>query len=145
MQKTYQLKGKDIKRDWQLVDAKGKVLGRLSTQIATILIGKNKVNYTPHMDMGDYVVVVNAKDIVLTGDKVNQKTYKSHSGYPGGFKEVHASKWMEERPSQIVKKAIMGMLPDNRLKKKRLARLKIFDDARHNFQDKFRSGKDMKA
>jgi ribosomal protein L13, bacterial type len=135
--KTFQQKGENIKRDWHLVDAKGQVLGRISTQIATYLIGKNKVTYTPHTDMGDYVVVINAKDVVLTGKKLEQKTYKSHSGYPGGFKEVKASKLMKENPEKVILKSVTGMLPTNRLRKNRLARLKIYESSKYPYGDKF--------
>ena len=133
--KTFQQKGENIKRDWHLMDAKGSVLGRMSTLSATYLIGKHKETYTPHTDMGDYVVIINAKDVVLTGKKLQQKTYKSHSGYPGGFKEISAAKLMKENPEKVILKAITGMLPDNRLKKNRLARLKIYKDSKHPYED----------
>lgn len=138
MVKTYQPKAKEVKRNWHLIDAKDQVLGRLSTQIAIYLMGKHKAGYSTHMDSGDYVVVINAKDIKVTGKKEEQKIYISHSGFPGGYKEVKYSKYLKENPVRIIEHAISGMLPDNRLKKKRLARLKLFADEKHTFADKFR-------
>src|SRR4030066_1169031 len=114
--KTFQPSSKDIKRNWHLVDAKGKVLGRISTHIAKLLMGKQKSTYTDHLDMGDYVVVTNASEIEISGNKANYKSYKSHSGYPGGFKEVSYAKMMKEAPEKIIVHAVSGMLPDNRLK-----------------------------
>lgn len=123
--KTYQPKQKEIKRDWHTFDANGQVLGRLSTQIARVLMGKNKPSYSPHLDSGDYAVVVNCEKIELTGKKKSQKLYRSHSGYPGGFKEVSFAKMSKEHPERIIIHAVSGMLPDNKLKKDRLARLKV--------------------
>ena len=139
--KTFHKSGKDIKRSWHLIDAKDKVLGRMSTDIARLLIGKHKVDYSPHLDMGDYVVVINASGIILTGKKTSQKVYRSHSGYLGNLKEVKFAKMFEERPTRIVEYAVSGMLPDNRLKSKRLRRLKIFSDANHIYEDKFKETK----
>lgn len=137
--KTYQPRQKDIKRNWHLMDAKGKVLGRLSTEVARFLTGKHKVNYSNHMDMGDYVVVLNAKDVILTGRKVSQKLYRRHSGYPGGFKEIKYAKMHDERPERVIELAVSGMLPDNRLKKKRQARLKVFAGNEYPYMDKFKT------
>lgn len=134
--KTYQPKAKDITRNWHLIDAKGKVLGRMSTEIAIFLMGKHKAKFAKHMDMGDYVVVINAKEVELTGKKSTQKVYRGHSGYPGGFKEVKISKLFEQFPGRIIEKAVFGMLPDNRLKKDRMGRLKIFTDDKHPYADK---------
>lgn len=139
MYKTYQPKAKEVIRNWHLVDAKGKVLGRLATDATIKLMGKHKANYSAHLDSGDYVVVINAKNIEVTGKKANQKIYVSHSGYPGGYKETKYAKLREESPDQIIRHAISGMLPENRLKKKRLARLKIFTAEEHNFKDKFKN------
>jgi len=136
--KTFQPKEKDIRREWHFIDAKGQVLGRLATRIVGILTGKNKSAYSTHLDMGDFVVVVNAKDIELTGKKKLQKTYKSHSGYPGGFKEVSFAKLQKESPEKILEKAVSGMLPDNRLKSARLARLRIFADENNPYRNKFK-------
>jgi len=137
--KTYQPKHKDIYRNWHLIDAKNKVLGRMSTEIATKLTGKHKAQYSDHMDMGDYVVVINADKLVLTGRKSENKVYHKHSGYPGGYREIKFAKLFNEQPEKVVRKAVYGMLPDNRLKKNRLSRLKIFAGEKHIYQDKFKS------
>jgi large subunit ribosomal protein L13 len=134
--KTYQPKPKEIKRDWYLVDAKDKILGRMASKIASLLVGKNKPGYAYHLDTGDYVVVVNAKKVRVTGRKAKQKTYRKHSGYPGGFKEVKFEKLIEEQPEKVIQFAVSGMLPDNRLKRGRINRLKIFADAKHPYEDK---------
>ena len=139
--KTYQPKHKDIKRNWHLVDAKGEVLGRLSTRMATLLMGKHKPTYSQHMDMGDFVVVINAKNIILTGKKMKDKTYKKHSGYPGGFKEVSITKLMKENPKRIIEIAVSGMLPDNRLKSPRMKRLKVFGGPKHRYENIFKGKK----
>ena len=136
--KTYQPKEKEIKRNWHLMDAKGKVLGRLSSEVSKLLIGKHKVNYSPHMDSGDYVVVTNISGIILTGKKEQQKLYRSHSGYPGGFKEVSFKKMFSEFPERVFQKSVLGMLPNNRLKSKRIKRLKIFKDSEHPYSDKLK-------
>ncbi|OGM10578.1 50S ribosomal protein L13 [Candidatus Woesebacteria bacterium RBG_16_36_11] len=136
--KTYQPKAKEIKREWHLFDAEGEILGRLATKIAILLTGKNKAVYSTHMDMGDFVVVINAEKVELTGKKKLQKTYKSHSGYPGGFKEVTFLKMLKENPRRIIEKAVFGMLPDNRLKKQRLLRLKVYKGDIHPYKDKFK-------
>jgi len=138
MYKTYQPKKKEINRIWHLVDAKDKVLGRLATDVTIKLMGKHKPSYSTHMDSGDYVVVINARNIKITGDKENQKVYISHSGYPGGFKEVKYAKVLAENPERIIENAVWGMLPENRLKKKRFVRLKVFEGAEHTFKDKFK-------
>lgn len=136
--KTYSLKKSDIKRSWQLVDVKGEILGRVASSIAMKLTGKDKANYTPHIDSGDYVVVVNAKDVKVTGNKEKNKLYRSHSGYPGGFKETKFAKLRAENPAKIVWFAVRGMLPNNRLLDKRLSRLKIFAGETHPYADKFK-------
>lgn len=138
--RTFQPKSKDIKRQWHLIDVKGKILGRVATEIATLLLGKNKPNYAPHLDSGDYVVVINAKGVKLTGRKGKQKVYRSHSGYPGGFKEIKFAKLLSEQPEKIITHAVSGMLPDNRLKKGRLKRLKVFADDKHPYNNKFFKG-----
>lgn len=135
--KTYQPKEKEIKRNWNLVDAKGEVLGRLSSKVAQLLTGKGKPTYSPHMDSGDYVVVINAEKVELTGKKKTQKVYRSHSGFPGGFKEVSFAKMRQDAPEEIIKHAVMGMLPDNRLKKDRLTRLKIVVGDKNPYQEKW--------
>lgn len=123
--KTYQPKQKEIKRNRHLIDAKDKILGRMSTEVAVLLMGKHKANYSAHMDSGDFVVVVNAEKVELTGRKKQQKLYRRHSGYPGGFKEIKFAQMRKEHPERIIEHAVSGMLPDNRLKKERMARLKV--------------------
>lgn len=139
--KTYQPKEKDVKRGWHLIDAKDQVLGRLSTQIVKLLVGKHKASYSAHMDSGDYVVVVNARDVKVTGAKEDQKVYYGHSQYPGGFKAVAYSKLKAENPTKIIVHAVKGMLPKNKLQAKRLTRLKMFEGAEHTYADKFKSAK----
>jgi len=137
MYKTYQPKEKDIKRSWYLVDCKNQILGRASTQIATLLMGKQKASYSPHMDSGDNVVVINCEKIKLTGKKTEQKLYKSHSGYPGGFKEVKFEKLFKEHPNRVIEFAVSGMLPDNRLKPDRMARLHVVKGEKHKYENNF--------
>ncbi len=124
--KTKTTKASEIKRDWHLFDASGQILGRLSTQIATTLIGKDKVNYVPYLDCGDNVVVVHAAKIRFTGRKLDQKKHYSHSGYPGGFKEIGLAWQMEKDPTKVIRLAVSRMLPKNKHRKPRLARLKIY-------------------
>lgn len=123
--KTYQPKEKEIKRESHVVDAKGEVLGRVSTKIAELLMGKGKPSFSRHMDSGDSVVVINAGKIVLTGNKAKQKVYRGHSGYPGGFKEESYEKILKEHPERIIEHAVAGMIPDNRLKADRMKRLNV--------------------
>jgi len=137
--KTYQPKKNEVKRNWHLVDAKKEILGRLSSKIAKLLIGKHKPVYSSHIDSGDYVVVVNAGKIEVSGKKESQKVYRRHSGYPGGFKEISFKKMSEEHPERIIELAVSGMLPDNRLKKSRMARLKVFAGDKNPYEDKFKS------
>ena len=136
--KTYQPKKGDIKRNWHLIDAGGGVLGRLSSQVARLLMGKHKVNYFTHMDSGDYVVIINAEKITLTGKKPLQKVYRGHSGYPGGFKEISYAKMHKEHPERVIEHAVSGMLPDNRLKKLRMARLKVIVGDKNPYEAKFK-------
>jgi len=135
--RTYQPKVKQMKRAWHLIDAKGQVLGRLATKAATFLIGKHKADYSAHLDSGDFVVVINAEKVELTGKKPLQKKYFSHSGYPGGFKEVSFAKLFSERPQRVIEHAVSGMLPDNRLKKDRIQRLKVFAKEQNPYKAKF--------
>ena len=136
--KTYQPKQSEIKRDWHLINAKDQILGRLSTKVATLLMGKQKTTYSAHMDSGDFVVIVNAEKIVTTGKKSLNKVYRSHSGYPGGFKEVTFEKMSKEHPNRIIEFAVNGMLPDNRLKADRVARLFVFKGEKHKYESKFK-------
>ncbi len=134
---TTPVKGAELKINWHVIDAKGKVLGRLSTEIATLLTGKGKVNYVDYLDSGDEVVVINAKEVVMTGKKMSTKTYDSFSGYPGGLSKVSFERMMDHKPSEIIRHAVSGMLPKNKLRDKRLARLHVFPAAEHTFTDKF--------
>ncbi len=131
---TYTLKKGEIQRKWYLVDAKDKVLGRLSSQIATILRGKHKPNYSPHLDMGDFVVVINAEKIRVTGKKYSQKVYYHYSGYPGGLKVMPYSKLIRSRPERVIEKAVRGMLPHNRLGRKLFRHLNVYPGAQHHHQ-----------
>lgn len=137
MLKTYQPKQKEVKRSWHLIDAKGEVLGRLASRVAMLLMGKHKATYSTHMDSGDNVVVVNAEKVLTTGKKSLQKVYRSHSGYPGGFKEVSFAKMTKEHPNRIVEFAVGGMLPDNRLKSERMARLHVTKGEKHKYGNNF--------
>lgn len=135
--KTYQPKEGEVVRMWHLIDAKGEILGRMATKIATLLMGKQKPEYSAHMDSGDWVVVTNSKEIVLTGNKMKDKKYYSHSMYPGGFKEVTLERLMAKNPNKIIEKAVHGMLPGNKLKKQRMGRLKVYVDDKHPYGEKF--------
>ena len=129
--KTYNAKPGEIQRDWYLVDAEGKTLGRLATQIAERLRGKGKPQYTPHVDTGDFVVVVNAEKIVVTGKKLDEKLYHQHSGYPGGLRTRTLREQLERRPTEVLRKAVKGMLPRNRLARQQLTKLKIYAGPDH--------------
>lgn len=132
--KTYIPKENEITRKWFLVDAKGEILGRLATEIAQVLSGKHKPMYTPHLDTGDFVVVVNARQIKVTGKKRENKLYIHHSGYPGGLKEQTFEELMKKKPADIIVKAVKGMLPKNKLGRKMLRKLKVYPDATHPHQ-----------
>ena len=131
---TIATKSKDITRAWRLIDLDGQVLGRVSTQMAEILIGKNKIDQSDNLDTGDYVVAINSDKIKVTGKKLNQKKYYRHSGYPGGFKEESLSSKMAKDSRQVIRLAVKGMLPKNKFQKDRLARLKTFTNAIHPYQ-----------
>ena len=130
-QKTYSPSGKDIDRQWYVVDADDKVLGRLATGIARVLRGKHKPVYTPHLDMGDHVIVINAKRVRVTGKKAEQKVYYRHTGYPGGIRSTPFSRMIKEHPDRVLKKAVWGMLPHNALGRKMLKKLKVYAGADH--------------
>lgn len=130
---------KDIRRDWHLVDLKGKVLGRIAGNIAKLLQGKAKPYFVPYLDCGDYVVVVNAKLVEVTGKKSSQKTYEKYSGYPGGRKVKTYSQVKEEKPTRIILEAVSGMLPKNTLRDSMLKRLYISPDENHEYKNKFTS------
>ena len=129
--KTYSQKSSEISREWWLIDASSMPLGKLAVVITDKLMGKSKVTYTPHIDNGDYVVVINAKDLVVTGEKMTQKKYYRHSGYPGGIKELKIEEVIEKDPSRAISEAVKGMLPKNKLAAERLKRLRVFAGAEH--------------
>ncbi len=129
--KTYQAKKEEIDRKWYLVNAEGKVLGRLSTELAKILKGKNKPIYTPHVDTGDFVVVVNAGKVTLTGKKLKDKIYYHHTGYPGGIKQMSAEKLLAKKPTEMIRMAVRGMLPKNSLGRQMLRKLKVYPGPNH--------------
>lgn len=129
---------KNIKREWYLVDVKDQILGRVSTKIAELLMGKSKPYFVRNLDCGDYVVVINAKEVKTTGKKETLKKYFRYSGYPGGFKAEALGDLRKRNPSEIVRHAVSGMLPQNRLRDKMLKRLLVFPSAEHSYQDKFK-------
>jgi large subunit ribosomal protein L13 len=129
--KTYSAKPGEITREWYLVDAEGKTLGRLATQIADTLRGKRKPQYTPHVDTGDFVIVVNADKIRVTGNKLDQKRYYRHSGYPGGLRSRTLREQLERRPTEVLRVAVKGMLPKNRLARQQITKLKIYAGPEH--------------
>jgi large subunit ribosomal protein L13 len=129
--KTYSAKPKEIEQRWYLVDAEGQTLGRLATRIADTLRGKRKPQYTAHVDTGDFVVVVNAEKIAVTGKKLDQKVYRRHSGYPGGLRERTLAEQLERGPTEVLRRAVRGMLPRNRLARRQLTKLKIYAGPEH--------------
>jgi large subunit ribosomal protein L13 len=135
--KTFQPKEGEIKRAWHLIDAKDEILGRLATKIAELLIGKGKATFSSHMDMGDFVVVINADKVAVTGRKPSQKLYRTHSGYPSGYKEKTYEMVMEYHPERIIEHAVSGMIPGNRLKKGRMLRLKVVAGETNPYTEKF--------
>lgn len=124
-------KAGEIDRKWHLVDAKGMVLGRIATQIAQKLIGKHKPTYTPHIDAGDFVVVINAKEVAVTGDKMDTKKYFSHSNFPGGLREMTLAELLAKFPERAIEKAVYNMLPKNKLRDQRMTRLKVYAGPEH--------------
>ncbi|AQS57997.1 50S ribosomal protein L13 [Desulforamulus ferrireducens] len=134
MKTTFMAKPADIQRKWFVIDAAGKPLGRVATEAARILRGKHTPMYTPHVDTGDHVIVINAAKVVLTGKKLDQKMYTRHSGYPGGLKQIPYRKMMEKRSELIVEKAIKGMLPHNRLGEQQAKKLKVYEGSEHPHQ-----------
>ena len=131
LMKTWTAKPGEVTRDWYVVDADGMTLGRLATRIADTLRGKNKPQYTPHVDTGDFVIVVNAEKIAVTGQKLDQKLYHSHSGYPGGLRTRTLRVQLDRRPTEVLRKAVKGMLPRNRLARKQLTKLKVYAGPDH--------------
>jgi large subunit ribosomal protein L13 len=132
--KTYTPKASEITRHWWVVDAEGKPLGRLATEIARILRGKHKPSFTPHLDVGDHVVVVNASKVALTGRKADQKTYFRHSGYMGGDKHIPFRRMIETHPERVIERAVKGMLPKNALGRQMRRKLKVYGGAQHPHQ-----------
>ncbi|MEK7551779.1 MAG: 50S ribosomal protein L13 [Patescibacteria group bacterium] len=137
MKQTKSTKISEVKREWHLIDVKGKVLGRIATDIALLLMGKGKSNFVRNLDMGDFVVVINAKDFKVTGNKEKLKKYYRHSGYPGGLKTEALGDLRKRKPENVIIHAVSGMLPQNRLKDKMLSRLHVFEGEVHTFNDKF--------
>lgn len=131
MNKTYSAKPSEVTRRWILIDASEAPLGRVATVIATYLTGKNKPMYTPHIDCGDYVVVINASNLKVTGNKLEDKTYYSYSGFPSGLKETTLKQQMEKNPAKAIEAAVKGMLPKNKLSPERMKRLRVFADENH--------------
>lgn len=132
--KTYMAKAETVQSKWYVVDAEGMVLGRLASQVAAILRGKNKPTFTPHVDTGDHVIILNADKVILTGDKLNQKFYRRHSGYPGGLKETSYRILMETKADLAVTEAIRGMLPKNALGRQMIKKLRVYKGATHDHQ-----------
>lgn len=131
-----------MNRQWHLINLKDQTLGRVSTTIAELLIGKSKVNRSPNLDMGDFVVAINAAKIKVTGKKLADKKYRRHSGYPGGFREETLGEMLERDPRKVIEKAVKGMLPKNKLQAPRLTRLKVFKDDRHHYAAQFTKNSD---
>ena len=129
--KTYSVKASEIKRDWHVIDATDKVLGRLATEIAGLLMGKNKAMFSRHLDTGDYVVVINAGKVRVSGNKAKQKLYYRHSGYPGGFRSVSLEEMIKAKPEWVIEHAVKGMLPKNRLGNSMIKKLKVYAGDAH--------------
>ncbi len=131
MQKTYYPKAEEIQRDWVVVDANDQTLGRLATQISTVMLGKHKPGFTPGVEMGDYVIVVNAAHIKVTGNKMEDKMYHHHTGYPGGLKSINLRDLLAKNPERVIERAVWGMLPHNRMGRHLMRKLRIFAGADH--------------
>lgn len=132
--KSYMAKPNEIDRKWYVIDAEGKVLGRLASEVATILRGKHKPIYTPHVDTGDYVIIINADKVKLTGKKLEQKEYRYHTGYPGGLRSISYNRMMKENPEKAIYLAVKGMLPKNRLGRKMIKKLRVYSGPEHNHE-----------
>lgn len=127
----------DVERKWHLVDVQGQILGRTATEIAELLIGKHKPTYTPHVDAGDYVVVVNAAEVELSRDKANKKVYHWYTGFPGGLRQKKFKDMLQDKPTEVIRRAVINMLPKNKMRKRRMARLKIYPGSEHPHQAHF--------
>lgn len=134
--RTYTAKKSEIKRNWHLLDGRGKILGRIAAQAAVIIRGKHKKNYTPNIEMGDFVVIINAKLIKYSGKRIEQKEYFRHSGYPGGLKSVSLKGLKKVDPTEPIRRAIIGMIPNNRLKQEQVKRIKIYANDKHQHTQK---------
>ncbi len=132
--KTFMAKAEEVKRKWYVVDAEGKPLGRLASEVAKILRGKNKPTFTPHVDTGDHVIVLNAGKVLLTGNKLDQKVYRHHSGWPGGLKEVLYRQLIAAKPEKVIELAVKGMLPKNSLGRAMFRKLKVYKGSEHEHQ-----------
>ena len=139
MMKTYSTKASDIKREWHIIDASGKVLGRLATQVASLLMGKHKPIFSRHLDTGDFVVIINAEKIRVTGNKEKQKLYYRHSGYPGGLKSISLERMMQTHPTRVIEHAVKGMLPHTRLRAKMMKRLRVYAGDAHPYQGQIKA------
>jgi large subunit ribosomal protein L13 len=139
--KTYTLKAKEIEPRWHVLDAEGQPLGRLATKTAQLLRGKHRPTFTPHLDNGDYVVIVNASKVKITGSKVQQKVYVRHTGYPGGFRETPMAVLLEKHPDRVIHRAVRGMLPHNRLARKLLKHLKVYGGPDHPHDAQVHAGR----
>ncbi len=129
--KSYMARPLEVERKWHVIDADGQTLGRLASEISRLLRGKNKTRYTPHVDTGDFVVVVNAEKVVVTGRKAEQKVYRRHSGYPGGLKETSYEQMLARKPTEVLRKAVHGMMPRTRLARKQFKKLKLYAGPEH--------------
>jgi large subunit ribosomal protein L13 len=134
VQKTYYPKPNELTNEWLLIDAEGQNLGRLATKLSSLLLGKNKTEFTPGVDVGDYVVVINAEKIAVTGNRLDQKFYYRYSGYPGGMKKISLREQLEKRPDRVIRAAVWGMIPHNRYGRKIIKRLKVFAGPEHHHQ-----------
>ena len=134
MKTTFMERKETVKRNWYVIDATDLTLGRLSTEVANLLRGKGKVTFTPHVDCGDYVIIINANKVKLTGNKLNDKMYYNHSGFPGGLRERNAAEMIEKYPVEMVERAVKGMLPKNRLGRAQIKKLHVFAGETHNMQ-----------
>ncbi len=141
MQKTFMQRPQDVQRQWHLVDAKGRVLGEVAAEVAGLLLGKDKPSFTPHVDSGDYVILINATSVEVTGRKEQNKMYYRHTGRPGGLKQENFATLMDRDPKQIFERAVKGMLPKNKQQTPRLRRLKVFTGAEHSYEDKLKQAK----
>jgi large subunit ribosomal protein L13 len=143
--KTYALKASEIKKDWHVVDAEGQPLGRLATQVATLLRGKHKPTFSPHLDMGDFVIVTNASKVKLTGQKTTQKYYRHHTGYLGGLKEIRLDEQLARHPDRVIRAAVWGMIPKGRLGRKQIKHLKVYHGPEHPHEAQVNAGKSKRT